>query len=184
MGCICVEPALALRSADAGPSAACIGELVTRLSCRMADSRAQHMPVGRGTANNGAARCAAVALVVPIVAAVSTDIDGRSADAGPSAACIGELVTRLSCRMADPRAQHMPVGRGTEGAGSAWYAVVVWQLLCIERRSSQMRRSGSGGPDRRRCEHRYRRKWLVSASSLRWLCALPMRVRLLHALAS
>ena len=74
----------------------------------------------------------------------------RSADAGPSAACIGELVTRLSCRMADPRAQHMPVGRGTEGAGSAWYAVVVWQLLCSEQRRSQMRRSGSGGPDRRR----------------------------------
>ena len=130
MGCICVEPALALRSADAGPSAACIGELVTRLSCRMADPRAQHMPVGRGTANNGAARCAAVALEVPIVAAVSTDIDGNGLylrracalpmryallphssagtascrcwgapiECGPSAACTGELVTRLMCR--------------------------------------------------------------------------------------
>ena len=79
MGCICVEPALALRSADAGPSAACIGELVTRLSCRMADTRAQHTPVGPGTEEadvpgmrccgscsgpNGPARCDVVALVL------------------------------------------------------------------------------------------------------------------------
>ena len=46
--------------------------------------------------------------------------------------CIQSSAARLLRRMADPRAQHMAVGRGTEGAGSAWYAVVVWQLLCSE----------------------------------------------------
>ena len=178
---------------------------------------------------NGAARCNAVALVLmqagrvspartrtaaestsgPIVAAASTDIDGNGCICVEPALrrCGMRFRRRARCwcarnRVADPRAQHASVGRGTEradvpgmrcccscfGANGAARCDGVALVLMQAGRVSPARSSDGSlvnfRPHRRCCEHRYRRKWLVSASSLRWLCALPMRVRLLHALAS
>ena len=128
-GCICVKPCAVLMRRALLPHMQRRRSGAVLLQAAMADPRAQHAPVGRGTE----------AADVPGMRSLLVYIQSSAA--------------RLPRRMADPRAQHMPVGRGTEGAGSAWYAVVVWQLLCSEQRRSQMRRSGSGGPDRRRCEH-------------------------------
>ena len=95
-------------------------------------------------------------------------------ECGPSAACTGELVTRLMClvcagtvaatleRMAQPDATEWlywfwckpPVGYRQHGLGR--------ELSQLQARSC------------RRCEHRYRRKWLY----LRRACAAPMRYAL------
>ena len=130
----------------------------------MADIRAQHTPVGRGTEGadvpgmrccgscsgaDGAARCDGVALVLmqadrvspartraaaestsgPIVAAVSTDIDGAGCICVEPALCRYGMRYCLTAaaerrRMADIRAQHTPVGRGTAEAdvpAMRWY---------------------------------------------------------------
>ena len=91
-------------------------------------------------------------------------------ECGPSAACTGELVTRLMClvcagtvaaaleRMAQPDATEWlywfwckpPIGYRQHGLGR--------ELSQLQARSC------------RRCEHRYRRKWLY----LRRACAVPM----------
>ena len=99
-------------------------------------------------------------------------------ECGPSAACTGELVTRLMClvcagtvaaaleRMAQPDATEWlywfwckpPIGYRQHGLGR--------ELSQLQARSC------------RRCEHRYRRKWLY----LRRACALPMRCGMRYAL--
>ena len=95
-------------------------------------------------------------------------------------------------RVADPRAQHASVGRGTEradvpgmrcccscfGANGAARCDGVALVLMQAGRVSPARSSDGSlvnfRPHRRCCEHRYRRKWLY----LRQACAAPMRYAL------
>ena len=105
-------------------------ELLTQLSCRMAVTRAQHTPVGRGTdqADVPGMRCCVPAALE------------RTAQPAGAMEWLHELLTQLSCRMAVTRAAAVSVVALTRLMCLVCGAV--WQLLWSGRRS-QMRWSGS-----------------------------------------
>ena len=127
-------PAPSLRCADVLHALLSHSGIGTATARAMRAMRCSCMPCG-------AARCPAVALLLmqadrvspartraaaestsgPIVAAVSTDIDGAGCICVEPALCRYGMRYCLTAaaerrRMADIRAQHTPVGRGTEGA--------------------------------------------------------------------